>query len=84
MMKGGENMSRIEGLIEYYYDLCGYYSIDKIADEMFEDGEIDEEQCEQLKEDDDAIFFLKMLQSHRPSEYDEEWALEMYHLSKYN
>lgn len=69
-------MSKVYQLLEEYYDTTGYTELSHIVWEMYQDGEIDEDEYEIMKDDEDAQYDLQALTYDRRSAIELEWEQE--------
>jgi len=69
-------MSKVYKLLEEYYDTTGYTELSHIVWEMYQDGEIDEDEYEIMKDDEDAHYDLQSLVYDRRSAIELEWEQE--------
>lgn len=69
-------MSKVYQLLEQYYDDHGYTDLHHLVWEMYQDGEINEDEYEVMKQDEDAHYDLQALVSIRKSEIELEWERE--------
>ena len=69
-------MSKVYKLLEKYYDTTGYTELSHIVWEMYQDGEIDEDEYEIMKDDEDANYDLQSLVYDRRSAIELEWEQE--------
>jgi hypothetical protein len=76
-------MSKVYQLLEEYYDTTGYTELSHIVWEMYQDGEIDEDEYEIMKDDEDAHYDLQSLVYDRRSAIELEWEQESRDLERW-